>query len=236
MTYEAKLENTRRLIDKAARDFAPAVCASSLGAEDMVLMDLIAQSAPSIGIFTIDTGRLPPETHDLIVRAERHFRRRIRIYVPAQPALESYIRINGINGFYESITQRKDCCHVRKVEPLRRALSGHKAWLTGMRREQAVTLNTLAESEFDAEHGMQKFNPLADWSLADVWHHVRARGLPYNTLHDRGYPSIGCAPCTRAIESGEDIRAGRWWWEAAEHKECGIHQRPARPETILKAS
>jgi phosphoadenosine phosphosulfate reductase len=223
MSYEEKLSAARTLLQTIARDHAPAVCASSLGAEDMVLMDLIVQWAPSIGIFTLDTGRLHPETHELIARAEQHFHRRVRVYVPDQGAVETYVRLNGINGFYDSIAQRKSCCQVRKVEPLQRALAGCRAWLTGMRREQSATRAGLPVSEYDAEHGVAKFNPLAEWSLEDVWHHVRTRGLPYNALHDRGFPSIGCAPCTRPVLPGEDLRAGRWWWESSEHKECGLH-------------
>jgi len=237
MHYEEKLSHSRSLIETAARDFSPAVCASSLGLEDMVLMDLIARWAPSISIFTLDTGRLPQETYDLIERAEQHFRRRIRVYTPDAAAVEAYVRLNGINGFYQSVTQRMDCCHVRKVEPLRRALSGSRAWLTGLRREQAASRSGLAATEFDAVHGIQKFNPLIDWSLEDVRHHIDARGIPYNALHDRGYPSIGCAPCTRAVAPGEDIRAGRWWWEQGQHQECGIHLRPARAaEPMVRAS
>lgn len=236
MSYQEKLHHSRRLIETVARDFAPAVCASSLGLEDMVLTDLIVQWAPSIGIFTIDTGRLPAETCELLQRAEAHFRRRIRVFVPEHSGVEAYVRVNGINGFYDSVAQRKDCCHVRKVEPLRRALAGSRAWLTGLRREQAVTRAALSETEFDAEHGLHKFNPLAEWSLEDVWHHIRSRHLPYNALHDRGFPSIGCQPCTRAVGPGEDVRAGRWWWESAEHKECGIHLRPAQREPVLDAS
>jgi len=236
MPYEAKLEHTCRLIETAARDFAPAVFASSMGLEDMVLMDLIVRHAPAIAVFTLDTGRLPQETHELIQQAERHFRRRIRVYVPDHAGVEAYVRVNGVNGFYDSVTQRRDCCHVRKVEPLRRALQGSRAWLTGLRREQAVTRKALAEMEFDAEHGMQKFNPLIDWSLEEVQHHIRLRGVPVNALHARGYPSIGCAPCTRAVQPGEDVRAGRWWWESSEHKECGIHLRPEHPEPSLSTT
>jgi phosphoadenosine phosphosulfate reductase len=133
------------------------------------------------------------------------------------------VRINGVNAFYESVAQRKDCCHMRKVEPLRRALTGKKSWVTGLRRAQAVTRKDLPVSEFDADYGLEKFNPLADWSEDDVWNYIRANDVPYNALHDKGYPSIGCAPCTRAIQPGEDVRAGRWWWENADSKECGLH-------------
>lgn len=190
----------------------------------MVLLDLIAEHARSIRVFTIDTGRLPPETLDLLARAEAHYRLRIHVYTPEHTALEQYVKLNGINGFRDSVVQRKGCCAVRKVEPLGRALAGQQAWLTGLRREQAISRADAAEQAYDAVHGLEKFNPLFDWTLADVEAHVRARGVPVNPLHARGYPSLGCAPCTRAIEPGEDIRAGRWWWESDSQKECGLHR------------
>jgi phosphoadenosine phosphosulfate reductase len=136
------------------------------------------------------------------------------------------VRANGINAFYHGVELRQACCAIRKTEPLRRALAGKRAWITGLRRAQSSTRSTVAIEEFDSVHGLPKFNPLADWTDAEVWSYIRSHGVPYNRLHDRGYPSIGCAPCTRAIEPGEDIRAGRWWWENSEHKECGLHRRP----------
>jgi phosphoadenosine phosphosulfate reductase len=223
MTLQYKIQQAKELLAKIERNYSPTAFANSFGVEDMVLTDLIGKDFRSIEIFSLDTGRLPPETYDLMQKATERYRRKIKIYFPEAAAIESYVRINGINGFYESIAQRKDCCHVRKVEPLKRALAGKKAWITGLRREQAPTRQDLGISEFDKDHGLQKFNPLIDWTEQDIWTYVSTYEVPYNALHDRGYPSIGCAPCTRAIQPGEDIRAGRWWWESAEHKECGLH-------------
>ena len=147
----------------------------------------------------------------------------LRTYFPESAAVEEYIAQHGVNGFYDSVENRKACCYVRKVAPLKRALSGKKAWITGMRRDQAVTRGSLEVSSFDADHGLQKFNPLLDWTNAEVWEYIKANDVPYNKLHDRFYPSIGCAPCTRSVTPGEDIRSGRWWWESADGKECGLH-------------
>ena len=223
MSFAAKLLATEKLLKQIAADHASVAFANSLGAEDMVLMDLISKHAPTIEIFSIDTGRLPTETYDLIDRASKHYRRKIKVYFPEQSAVENYVRINGINGFRDSIAQRQDCCHARKVEPLQRALKGKAAWITGLRREQAVTRKNLSTSEFDTANGLQKYNPLIDWTENEVWDYIHEYAVPYNALHDQGYPSIGCAPCTRAILPGEDVRAGRWWWESAEQKECGLH-------------
>jgi len=203
----------------------PAVFASSFGAEDMVVIDLIATHALPIRIFTLDTGRLPDETHALIDRTRKHYGLPVDVYAPDTRRVQSFVRAHGVNAFYDSVERRKECCAIRKSEPLARALVAKGAWITGQRREQSITRTELPLEEFDAAHGIPKFNPLAEWSTDDVWAYIRARGVPYNALHDRGYPSIGCAPCTRAVAAGEDIRAGRWWWEAAEHKECGLHPR-----------
>jgi phosphoadenosine phosphosulfate reductase len=191
----------------------------------MVLTDLILKHAPKIEIFTLDTGRLPAETYDLIGKIKEHYGLNIRVYFPEATAVEAYVNQNGLNAFYESVDLRKSCCHIRKVEPLRRALKGKKAWITGMRREQAVSRQNLAESEFDADNGLQKFNPLIDWTEKEVWNYIRTNKIPYNALHDKFYPSIGCAPCTRSVTPGEDVRAGRWWWEQENGKECGLHVR-----------
>ncbi|MEO8676869.1 MAG: phosphoadenylyl-sulfate reductase [Casimicrobiaceae bacterium] len=221
------------LRDIAARH-VPAVFASSFGAEDMVVIDLIAKHALPVRIFTLDTGRLPEETHALIDRARNRYGLPIDIFVPDARRLQAFVRANGINAFYDSVEMRKGCCAVRKSEPLSRALVAKGAWITGLRREQSVTRAELAVEEFDAVHGVPKFNPLADWSADDVWAYLRANDVPYNALHDRGFPSIGCAPCTRAVEPGEDIRAGRWWWEAPEHKECGLHRRPVATPAVAE--
>lgn len=223
MSLDQKIQTAKILLAEIERDFSPATFANSFGVEDMVLTDLIAEDSPAIEIFSLDTGRLPPETYKLMQKTTEHYRRKIKVYFPESAAVENYVRINGINGFYDSIAQRKDCCHVRKVEPLKRALAGKKAWITGLRREQAPTRENLGVSEFDQGNGLQKFNPLIDWSQLDIWTYVSTFKVPYNLLHDQGYPSIGCAPCTRAIKPGKDVRAGRWWWESAEHKECGLH-------------
>ena len=227
MPFAEKLTATQQLLKQIATDHPTVSFANSLGAEDMILMDLIAKHAPTIEIFSIDTGRLPAETYDLIDRATKHYKRKIKVYFPEQSAVENYVRINGINGFRDSIAQRQDCCHARKVEPLQRALKGKSAWITGLRREQAVTRKNLSTSEFDQANGLQKYNPLIEWSEEDVWNYIHEHSVPYNALHDLGFPSIGCAPCTRAIEPGEDVRAGRWWWESAEQKECGLHVKKA---------
>jgi phosphoadenosine phosphosulfate reductase len=219
----AKTEAVRALLGRIARDFSPATFANSLGAEDMVLTDLILKHKLPIQIFSLDTGRLPPETYDLMGAVEKHYKTQLTVFFPRADDVELYVRNQGINGFYESVTLRKACCAIRKVEPLKRALAGKRAWITGMRAEQAATRGNLAEQEYDEGNGLEKFNPLASWSDKEVWTYLKENGVPYNALHDQFYPSIGCAPCTRAISPGEDIRAGRWWWENPESKECGLH-------------
>jgi len=224
LAIDAKIGHARGLLEKA-RSHAPAAFASSFGAEDMVLFDLIARDFRDIEIFTLDTGRLLAETYDLIHQASAAYRCKVRVYSPRHDDLESFVRINGINGFYESVAQRKGCCEVRKLEPLKRALAGKAAWITGLRRDQSVTRLELEEVAFDETQGLYKFSPLAQWTEEDVWNYIRAHNVPYNALHDRGYPSIGCAPCTRAVAAGEDVRSGRWWWESASGKECGLHPK-----------
>jgi phosphoadenosine phosphosulfate reductase len=222
-TVADKVATATRLLRHAARDFAPTVFSTSLGAEDMVLTDLIVGGDIDIGIFTLDTGRLPKETYDLIAETEKHYGQRLSVYYPRHELIEDYVGMHGINGFYGSVELRKACCHTRKVEPLQRALAGKKGWVTGLRAEQAATRGNLKPLVHDAAYGVVKVNPLADWSEREVWAYIRANHVPYNKLHERGYPSIGCAPCTRAVGAGEDVRAGRWWWEAPESKECGLH-------------
>ena len=220
---DEKAGAARALLARIAADYAPAVLANSLGAEDMVLTDLIARDGLAIEIFSLDTGRLPLETYDLMSRLEGRYGRTLQYYYPQHEALEAYTRRHGINAFYDSIDLRRACCEARKVEPLRRALLGRKAWITGLRAGQSPTRTTLPVQEYDAAHGLEKFSPLADWSEREVWAYIRLNDVPYNALHDRFYPSIGCAPCTRAISPGEDLRAGRWWWENPATKECGLH-------------
>ena len=218
-----RVEETRAILARIARDYSPAVFASSLAAEDMVLTDLILKDALPIAIFSLETGRLHAETLAMIGRVKDHYGYDIALFRPQPQAVDSYVSQHGLNAFYDSVELRKACCGIRKVEPLGRALAGNKAWITGQRRSQSTTRQELAVQEDDLGHAMQKFNPLADWSEQDIWDYLRDNGVPYNVLHDRGYPSIGCEPCTRAIAPGEDVRAGRWWWENPESKECGLH-------------
>ena len=215
--------DTHAILTRIARDFAPAVFASSLAAEDMVLTDLILKAKLPITIFSLETGRLHVETLSMIERVKETYDYDIALYRPQPEAVERYVRDHGLNAFYDSVEMRKECCRIRKVQPLGQALAGKRAWITGQRRAQSSTRAELAVQEDDPGHDMQKFNPLADWSEQDVWDYLRQNDVPYNALHDRGFPSIGCEPCTRAVQPGEDVRAGRWWWENPESKECGLH-------------
>ncbi|TFW29446.1 phosphoadenylyl-sulfate reductase [Duganella callida] len=224
MSDQSKLiADTRATLSRIASEFSPAVFASSLAAEDMVLTDMILKSGLDIGIFSLETGRLHKETLAMLDKVKQHYGYEIAVYKPQAEAVDAYVAQNGLNAFYDSVEMRKECCRIRKVEPLGRALLGKKAWITGQRRAQAATRTSLMVEEDDPAHFMTKFNPLADWSEEDVWTYIRENGVPYNALHDQGYPSIGCEPCTRAIQPGEDVRAGRWWWENPESKECGLH-------------
>jgi phosphoadenosine phosphosulfate reductase len=207
----------------AKAEFPSVAFANSFGAEDMVLTDLILAHGLGIDMFSLDTGRLPPETYTLMADVEARYSTRLAVFFPDSAEVEAYVREHGVNAFYGSVDLRKACCRVRKVEPLRRALAGRQAWITGLRAAQSATRTALALREHDAAFGIDKFNPLAEWSEAEVWAYIRIHNVPYNALHDQFYPSIGCAPCTRAIAVGEDIRAGRWWWEDASLKECGLH-------------
>jgi len=211
------------LLQAAAEEFKAITFANSYGAEDMVLTDIIAKEKLAIEIFSLDTGRLPAETYTLMGEVENTYDTKPVVFFPKHEAVEDYVRTKGINAFYDSVELRKACCHMRKVEPLQRALSGKQAWVTGMRAEQATTRASLLTREFDAGNQLEKFNPLSDWTEQEVWAYIRLFEVPYNALHDQFYPSIGCAPCTRAVAMGEDIRAGRWWWEDPQNKECGLH-------------
>ncbi len=222
-TIKEKSENVISLIQKNIEKYSSVAFANSLGAEDMVLIDLIQKNKLSVEAFSIDTGRLPPETYNLIQKVEDKYQFKIKLYFPDHQKVESYVNTNGINAFYNSVDLRKSCCAIRKVEPLNRALKDKKVWITGMRQEQSQTRFALKEEEFDEAHQSQKLNPLSTWSELEVWAYIKINDVPYNTLHDQFYPSIGCAPCTRAISAGEDIRAGRWWWEDPQNKECGLH-------------
>lgn len=221
-----KRDEVLTLLRAAAYEFRPnggVAFATSLGAEDQVLTDIILGERLPIAIFSLDTGRLPSETYAVLAETEARHATRIRVVFPEREAVEAYVEEHGINGFYDSIDRRKACCAVRKVAPLRRALAGRGAWVTGLRAAQAATRSGLPVRQFDDANGLVKFNPLADWSEQEVWAYIRIHNVPYSALHDQFYPSIGCAPCTRAVSVGDDVRAGRWWWEAPEHKECGLH-------------
>ena len=217
--------SAREMITWATETFQSSLTfACSFGAEDMVVLDLLLRADPEAHVFLLDTGRLPQETYDVIERSREYFGRDFTVFVPMTDALETLLQAGGPNEFYRSREARQACCRIRKVEPLARALNGRTAWLTGLRREQSVTRSTLPFVEGDAAHGgMLKLNPLAEWSEAQVWAYIREHALPYNRLYDNGFSSIGCAPCTRAVRVGEELRAGRWWWETAEQKECGLH-------------
>lgn len=222
------IDRTHGLLADAAGNHAPAALASSMGAEDMVLIHMIASLGLPIAIFTLDTGRLHAETHDLIQVTRARYGLPIEIYAPEASDIEAYCREFGPDGFFRSVDLRLECCRIRKVLPLGRALAGRQAWITGMRRAQSPTRRDIAERENDSDHGMMKFNPLADWGTDDVAAYIAAHGVPTNRLHKQGYASIGCAPCTRPVAPGEDERAGRWWWENPDNRECGLHVAAAQ--------
>jgi phosphoadenosine phosphosulfate reductase len=224
-----RAEDSILQLQSAAAEYGNVGYANSLGLESMVLTDLIWEHVPQIEIFSIDTGRLFPETYDLIERLQRHYDRALRIYYPEGAQLEGWVERNGINGFRDGLEQRRGCCRLRKVEPFRRALAGRRAWVTGIRRGQSASRAMAAPIEWDAEYGLHKISPLLNWSESEIWEYIRRKRLPYNRLHDQGFPSIGCAPCTRAVQPGEDVRAGRWWWERADSRECGLHPRRKIP-------
>jgi phosphoadenosine phosphosulfate reductase len=206
------------------------VFSSSLGQEDQVLTDVIFKNNLPVKIFTIDTGRLFNETYELLDKTTARYRKQVQVYFPEGPDVETFVATKGINSFYESVENRKDCCYIRKVKPLNRALAGAQVWITGLRAEQSENRKDMPVIEWDENRQLYKFNPLIRWTYNDVLDYIKEFNVPYNTLHDKGFISIGCAPCTRAIEPGEDARAGRWWWEAS-HKECGLHV----PANVLKA-
>ncbi len=229
MTHEDRIERARRLLAAIEKNHSPTALASSFGAEDMVVLDLIARDGLAIDVFTLDTGRLPRETHELIAQVRRRYGLEIEIFAPWPGSVDAYVEQYGIDGFYDGVDERKACCALRKVEPLRRALAHRRGWITGLRRDQVDSRAAISETGQDAATGKWKFSPLADWSHDDVWTYLRANRVPYNALHDRGYPSIGCDPCTRAIKPGEHPRAGRWWWENdGARKECGLHEIPIK--------
>ncbi len=199
--------------------------ATSMGLEDQALTHMLVNQNKDANIFTLDTGRVFPETFDLIQKTESRYKMRIRVFFPDGSKVEEMVNNNGINLFYESIENRKMCCGIRKIAPLQRALSELDAWIVGLRREQSITRQDMQVVEWDANNNLIKFNPLIDWTEEQLWSYIKENKIPYNTLHDKGFPSIGCQPCTRAVQAGEDVRAGRWWWENPEQKECGLHKR-----------
>ncbi|MBC8378719.1 MAG: phosphoadenylyl-sulfate reductase [Planctomycetes bacterium] len=199
------------------------VLTSSMAAEDQVLTDMIVKIDPSVNILTLDTGRLPQETYDVIEATQKKYGITVQILFPDYRQVEAMIEKHGPNMFFKNVENRKLCCHIRKIEPLKRGLKDRDVWVCGLRKEQSVTRTGLEPIQWDEQFELIKLSPILDWSNEQVWEYIRENDVPYNALHDRGYPSIGCAPCTRAIAEGEDIRAGRWWWEQPEHKECGLH-------------
>lgn len=233
--FADKLKQTAQLLEKAALDYAPPpgsaepriALACSLGAEDMVLAHLINDLQLEIGIFVLDTGQLHAETLALLERLKASSRTSVQVFNPAAESVLQFVRKNGNDAMYQSIDLRKACCEVRKMEPLGRALSDKPAWITGLRREQSGA-RASAPLIDNADPRRIKFNPLSHWTWGDVWHFIGMKRIDYNPLHDRFYPSIGCAPCTRAISLGEDFRAGRWWWEDEAAKECGLHVTPVK--------
>ena len=233
--FTEKLAETQALLQRAAKEFSPVTQASSLGAEDVVITHLINSLQLRIPVFVLETGALHHETLALLERTQANSLSDIRVYRPEQTSVLHFIRKEGQDAIFKSMEQRKACCHIRKMEPLSRALKGQRAWITGLRKEQSQAradvplIDTSEEAKgTDANNsspsrGLVKFNPLANWTWGDVWHYIAINQVDYNPLHDAFFPSIGCAPCTRAISLGEDFRAGRWWWEEETAKECGLH-------------
>jgi phosphoadenosine phosphosulfate reductase len=221
--FDAKLARTIEVLTSAANEHVGRIVqATSLGAEDMVITDLIARHALPIAVATLDTGALHDETVAVIPRIEDRYGLKVEVFKPKAEAVIQFVDRHGPKAMYQSIELRKGCCGIRKLEPLARMVAGRSAWVTGLRREQSDNRGNVTYGDRDAE-GRVKFNPLADWTWGDVWHYIALNEVPYNPLHDQFYPSIGCAPCTRAIALGEDFRAGRWWWEDENAKECGLH-------------
>lgn len=232
--YASREEAARALLRAAAGEFGEAlVLASSMGVEDMVLTDLIAREGLGVTVATLDTGMLHPETLALVDAVRGHYGIEVEVWRPDAQAVADFVAREGEQPMYRSVQLRHACCAVRKLEPLGRMLRGRRAWIAGLRREQSPERAAVAERESDAQ-GRVKLSPLLDWTLGDVWHYVATHGVPYNPLHDQHYPSIGCAPCTRAIALGEDVRAGRWWWEQDGAKECGLHAHREQPAPAVQ--
>jgi phosphoadenosine phosphosulfate reductase len=219
-TKDFSIEETFAFLASEYKD--QVVFSTSFGQEDQVITAIIAKSEAPITIFTLDTGRLFQETYDVFHRTQKKYKLPIKVYFPEAKAVEELLEKKGPNSFFESVENRKECCFIRKVVPLKKALAGNKIWITGLRAEQSENRSDLHLFEYDANFDLVKFNPLLKWSLAEVQKYIDDNNVPQNSLHKKGFVSIGCAPCTRAIAEGEDIRAGRWYWEQS-HKECGLH-------------
>ncbi|MRD45722.1 phosphoadenylyl-sulfate reductase [Caenimonas koreensis] len=232
-TFAAKLAETQALLKRAAAEFSPITQASSLGAEDVVITHLINSLKLDIAMFVLNTGMLHKETLQLLARTKQATRAGVTVYEPVAEAVVQFVGREGTTAMYRSVELRKACCHLRKVEPLERALAGKRAWVTGLRRDQSTARAEvpLEDSSDVAAHNRTKFNPLANWTWGDVWHYIKLHNVDYNSLHDHFYPSIGCVPCTRSIALGEDFRSGRWWWENESAKECGLHVKQDNRET-----
>ena len=219
-----KSTQAQNFLSKSFNDYKNICFATSMGAEDMVIYDLINKMNRTIEIFTLDTGRLHAETYELISYVNSNFKNKIKIFFPDASEIKKYVDNKGINDFYNSLDSRKECCRIRKIEPLKKALKGHDAWITGLRAEQSITRSNQKLNVRDSNFEIDKISPLLNWKEDEIWAYIKINHVPYNKLHDHFFPSIGCQPCTRAISLGEDIRAGRWWWENPENKECGLHK------------
>ena len=226
--FVAKLAETQALLQRAAAEFTPVTQASSLGAEDVVITHLINSLQLDIPVFVLETGALHTETLALLERTQAHSRAPIQVFRPVAESVIQFVRHKGQDAIYKTMQLRKECCGIRKMEPLARALKGQRAWITGLRQEQSTARAEvpLLDTSEEASKNLAKFNPLARWTWGDVWHYIATLQVDYNPLHDQFFPSIGCAPCTRAISLGEEFRAGRWWWEDEAAKECGLHVKP----------
>jgi phosphoadenosine phosphosulfate reductase len=226
INQELLVESPETILKRVIDLFGPRIAlSSSLGAEDQVLTDMVVKINPQTRIFTLDTGRLFPETYDLIERTANRYKIALEVFFPDHARVQEMVNKNGINLFYQSVDNRKLCCNVRKIEPLQRAFSQLDAWICGLRSSQSVTRNNIGVVEWDAGNNLVKVNPLANWTEQQVWDYIKTHKVPYNVLHDKGFPSIGCQPCTGPVLPGQDVRAGRWWWENPETKECGLHKK-----------
>ena len=224
LNTKLKSSSSQEIIEYFVNRYGKKVAlSSSFGVEDQVLTHMFLEIDKDANIFTLDTARLHPQTYNVMDATNLKYKIKVNVFFPNTMNVEDLYKDQGINGFYESIQNRKNCCYVRKIEPLQRALASCDVWITGLRASQSVTREELRIVEYDENNKVIKVNPLLNWSEDDVWKFIKTHNIPYNALHDMGFPSIGCAPCTRAVEAGEDIRSGRWWWENPEHKECGLH-------------